>query len=89
MTTGPLATRAALEPRRGGISDAEIKRHLRRAHELRAQAFHEAFHDAARSLARGLGRIWAGLGRGLSRRLDGLRHTALWRAPGSGNCLKG
>ena len=85
MTTGPLATRAALEPRRGGISDAEIKRHLRRARELRAQAFHEAFHDAARSLARGLGRIWAGLGR----RLDGLRHTALWRAPGSGNCLKG
>jgi len=79
MKTGLSAAKAALAPRQGNISDAETKYYIRKARNLRAQAF----HDVARALLRGVGQI-AGRGR---RAGEQLRHNAIWRAPGSGNCL--
>ena len=81
-TTGKTFQRTAggfCEPRRGSISDTEMKVYLKRARDLRAQAFHDA--------ARGLLTALRGIGAKARQSSNDLRHSTLLRAPGSGNCL--
>ena len=81
-TTGETFQHAAsgfYQPRQGSISDAEMKVYLKRARDLRAQAFHDA--------ARGLLTAIHGIGAKARQSSSDLRHSTLLRAPGSGNCL--
>ena len=70
---------AGYEPRQGNISNAEVRYYIRRARNLRAQAFHDVGH----ALAQGLFGLW----QRARQAGGGLRHSCLWRVPGSGNCL--
>ena len=67
------------QQRQSTISHAEMKDHLKRARDLRAQAFHD--------VARGLLTALRGIGAKARQSSNDLRHSTLLRAPGSGNCL--
>lgn len=79
MTSSSRAAGEIFAPRQGNISDAEVRHYIRKARNLRAQAF----HDVARGLVAAIRSmpVWA------RSAASELRHNSLWRAPGSGNCL--